>query len=321
MIVHSPGPCQRAQLKGSAYKRPTPYNRAMTKRGWVLFIALGLLWGMPYLLIRIAVAAIDPLMIVVGRTLIGALLLLPIALHRGALVPALGKWRWLLAYTVIEINVPWWLLGHAETRLNSSTAGLLIAVVPLIAAVIVTRLGHERLEPRRVLGLGIGFAGVALLVGLDIQWSDMLAVGAVMIVALCYAVGPIIVDRKLQDVPAVGVVTASLIVATLLYAPFAPLFWPEHVPATAAWSVVGLGVLCTASAFLVFFALIAEVGAARTTVITYVNPAVALVLGAIVLSEPVTLGMALGFPLVIVGSVLGTSRARAVGQTASVPDR
>lgn len=311
MIVHSPGPCQR----------PTPYNRAMTKRGWVLFIALGLLWGMPYLLIRIAVAAIDPLMIVVGRTLIGALLLLPIALHRGALLPALGKWRWLLAYTVIEINVPWWLLGHAETRLNSSTAGLLIAVVPLIAALIVTRLGHERLEPRRVLGLGIGFAGVALLVGLDIQWSDMLAVGAVMIVALCYAVGPIIVDRKLQDVPAVGVVTASLIVATLLYAPFAPFFWPEHVPATAAWSVVGLGVLCTASAFLVFFALIAEVGAARTTVITYVNPAVALVLGAIVLSEPVTLGMALGFPLVIVGSVLGTSRARAIERTASVPDR
>jgi drug/metabolite transporter (DMT)-like permease len=217
----------------------------------------------------------------------------------------------LLAYTVIEINVPWLLLGHAETRLNSSTAGLLIAVVPLFAAVIVTRLGHERLEPRRLLGLGIGFAGVALLVGIDIQLSDLLAVAAIMVVAVCYAVGPIMVDRKLRDVPAVGVVTASLIVATVLYAPFAPFVWPGHVTAAAAWSVVGLGVLCTAAAFLVFFALIAEVGASRATVITYVNPAVALVLGAIVLSEPITPGMAIGFPLVIVGSLLGTSRSRA----------
>jgi drug/metabolite transporter (DMT)-like permease len=282
----------------------------MTKRGWILFIALGLLWGMPYLLIRIAVSAIDPLVVAGSRTLIGALLLLPVALQRNELAAGFRKWRWLLAYTLIEINVPWLLLGHAETRLNSSTAGLLIAVVPLLAGLFVTKLGHERLEPRRVLGLGIGFAGVALLVGLDIQFSDLTAVAAIMVVALCYAVGPIIVDRKLRDVPAIGVVTASLIVATLVYAPFVPVLWPGHVPASAAWSVVGLGVLCTAAAFLVFFALIAEVGAARATVITYVNPAVAIVLGAVVLSEPLTLGMAIGFPLVIVGSVLGTSRAR-----------
>jgi drug/metabolite transporter (DMT)-like permease len=282
----------------------------MTKRGWILFIALGMLWGMPYLLIRIAVGAIDPLVVAGSRTLIGALLLLPVALRRNELAGGVRKWRWLLAYTLIEINVPWLLLGHAETRLNSSTAGLLIAVVPLFAALIVTKLGHEQLEPRRVLGLGIGFAGVALLVGIDIQFSDLMAVAAIMVVALCYAVGPIIIDRKLRDVPAIGVVTASLIVATLAYAPFAPFLWPEHVPASAAWSVIGLGVLCTAAAFLVFFALIAEVGAARATVITYVNPAVAIVLGALVLSEPLTLGMALGFPLVIVGSVLGTSRAR-----------
>jgi drug/metabolite transporter (DMT)-like permease len=286
----------------------------MTKRGWMLFLALGLLWGMPYLLIRIAVDTIDPLVVAVSRTLIGALLLLPVALHRKELAAGFRKWRWLLAYTLIEISLPWLLLGHAETRLNSSTAGLLIAVVPLFAAVIVTKLGHERLEPRRALGLGIGFAGVALLVGLDVRLSDLLAVAAVMVVALCYAVGPIIVDRKLQDVPVIGVVTASLIVATLVYAPFAPMLWPDAVPAAAVWSVVGLGVLCTAAAFLVFFALIAEVGASRATVITYVNPAVAIVLGALVLSEPLTLGMALGFPLVIAGSVLGTSRTRKPAQ-------
>src|SRR3954463_14231259 len=147
----------------------------MTRRGWLLFLALGVVWGMPYLLIRIAVGSIDPLVVAGSRTLIGSLLLLPVALHRNALAPAFRNWKWLLAFTLIEISVPWVLLGHAETRLNSSTAGLLIAAVPLFAAIIVTRLGHEHLEPRRLLGLGLGFAGVALLVGLDIHFSDFLA--------------------------------------------------------------------------------------------------------------------------------------------------
>jgi len=282
----------------------------MSKRGWILFLSLGLLWGMPYLLIRIAVQEIDPLVVAGMRTLIGSMLLLPIALHRGALRAAFRQWKWLLAFTVIEMSVPWVLLGHAETRLNSSTAGLLIAVVPLFAALIVTRLGHERLEPRRVLGLVLGFAGVALLVGLDIHLTDLLAVAATIVVAVCYAIGPIIIDRKLSDVPAIGVITASLMLATLIYAPFAPFLWPAQFSASAAWSVLGLGVLCTAAAFLVFFALIAEVGPARATVITYVNPAVAIALGALVLHEPLTIGMAIGFPLVIAGSILGTMRVR-----------
>ena len=281
----------------------------MTRRGWLLFIALGVLWGMPYLLIRIAVETIDPLVVAGSRTLIGALLLLPVALHRNALAAAFRNWKWLLAFTLIEISVPWVLLGHAETRLNSSTAGILIAVVPLFAAIIVSRLGHEKLEGRRLLGLGVGFAGVALLVGLDIHFSDFLAVGATIIVSLCYAIGPIIIDRKLKGVPAIGVITASLILATLIYLPFAPFLLPEAFVAKAVFSVVGLGVLCTAGAFIVFFALIAEVGPARATVITYVNPAVAMILGAIVLSEPLTLGMAVGFPLVLIGSYLGTTRA------------
>jgi drug/metabolite transporter (DMT)-like permease len=289
---------------------PVAYNCAMSKRGWILFLSLGLLWGMPYLLIRIAVQEIDPLVMAGTRTLLGSLLLLPLALHRKALGAAFRQWKWLVAFTLIEISVPWLLLGHAETRLNSSTAGLLIAVVPLFAALIVTRLGHEKLEPRRIFGLALGFAGVALLVGLDIHFSDFLAVAATIVVALCYAIGPIIIDRKLKDVPAIGVITASLIVATLIYAPFAPFLWPAKVSATAAWSVVGLGVLCTAGAFMVFFALIAEVGPARATVITYVNPAVAIALGAIVLHEPLTMGMLFGFPLVIAGSFLGTMRAR-----------
>src|SRR4051812_46306172 len=223
----------------------------MSKRGWLLFLSLGLLWGMPYLLIRIAVGEIDPLVVAGSRTVLGSLLLLPLALHRNALAPAFRQWKWLLAFTLIEISVPWVLLGHAETRLNSSTAGLLIAVVPLFAALIVTMLGHERLEARRVFGLFLGFAGVALLVGLDIHLDDFIAVATTIVVALCYAIGPIIIDRKLRDVPAIGVITGSLILATLIYAPFAPFLWPESVTAPAVWSVVGLGVLCTAGAFLV----------------------------------------------------------------------
>ncbi len=288
----------------------------MSKRGWILFLSLGLLWGMPYLLIRIAVGEIDPLVVAGTRTLMGALLLLPVALHRKALAPAFRKWKWLLAFTLIEMSVPWLLLGHAEKHINSSTAGLLIAVVPLFAALIMAKLGHERLELRRLVGLCVGFAGVALLIGLDIDFSDYLAVGATVIVSLCYAIGPIIIDRKLNDVPAIGVITASLILATIIYAPFAPFLWPSQVSANAAWSVVGLGVLCTAAAFLVFFALIAEVGPSRATVITYVNPAVAIVLGALVLSEPLTLGMAIGFPLVILGSYLGTMRGSAAAHGA-----
>lgn len=281
----------------------------MSKRGWILFIVLGLLWGMPYLLIRIAVGSLDPLIVAGGRTLIAALLLVPVAMHRNALLPAFRMWKWLLAFTLIEISIPWLLLGHAETRLNSSTAGLLIAIVPLFAAIIVTRLGHEKLEPRRLFGLALGFAGVALLVGIDIQFSDWLAVAATIVVSLCYAIGPIIVDRKLQDVPAIGMIAASMVIATAIYLPFAPWLWPEQFTVEALASVAGLGLFCTVAAFLAFFALIAEVGPSRTTVITYVNPAVAIVLGALVLSEPLTHGMLVGFPLVILGSVLGTWRA------------
>ncbi|MGY0232269.1 DMT family transporter [Longispora urticae] len=282
----------------------------MTRRGWALFLALSVIWGVPYLLIRIAVVDIDPLVVAFGRTLIGAAVLLPIALYAKGMSSALKHWKWLLVYTLVEISGPWLLLGHAEKRLTSSTAGLLIAVVPLIAAVIVTRLGHDRFDTRRLVGLGIGFAGVAALVGLDIHFSDLTAVGAIMLTALGYAIGPIIVSRKLGDASPIGVVTGSLVIATVLYAPFAPFLWPERIPADAGWSVLGLALICTVAAFLVFFALIAEVGPARATVITYINPAVALLLGVIVLSEPLTAGMAIGFPLVILGSILGTARTR-----------
>ena len=280
----------------------------MSRRGWALFLALGFIWGMPYLLIRIAVAEIDPLVVAFGRTLIGAALLLPVALYRKALAPAFRPWLALVGFTLVEISGPWLLIGHAETRLNSSTTGLLVAMVPLFAAIVVRVLGHEQFAPRRIVGLAIGFAGVATLAGLDIHFDDYGALGALTLAAIGYGVGPVIVARKLGGAPPLGVITASLILATVIYAPFAPMLWPAHVSPGAAWSVVGLGVICTATAFVIFFALIADVGPARATVIAYVNPVVAMILGVLLLSEPLTLGMAIGFPLVIVGSILATSR-------------
>jgi drug/metabolite transporter (DMT)-like permease len=280
----------------------------MTKRGWALFVALGTIWGMPYLFIRIAVESIDPLMIAFGRTLIGALLLLPVAIRQGALAPAFRRWPALLAFTLVEISGPWLLIGHAETRINSSTTGLLISMVPLMAAIIAASLGHEKLESRRIIGLGLGFAGVATLVGLDVNLSDGAAVLAIVLSTLGYAVGPIIITRKLNEAPAIGVITASLILATILYAPFAAVPWPAHITGSALASVAALGVICTATAFIIFFALIKEAGPARATVIAYVNPLVAILLGVVFLKEPFTLGMAVGFPMVIVGSFLAASK-------------
>lgn len=291
----------------------------MTRKGWGLFLALSLIWGVPYLMIKVAVRDLDPLLVVFGRTLLGGLLLLPVALHRKAIGPVLRRWPWLLLYTVVEISIPWLLLGHAETVLTSSTAGLLLAVVPLLAALILTGLGQDRLDTRRVVGLLIGIAGVATLVGLDIRLDNMPAVLACLGTAVGYAFGPIIIDRKLSDLPPIGVVTASLMVATIGYAPFVPFLWPTHVSTESLLSVVGLAVVCTGIAFLVFFALIAEAGPARATVITYVNPAVALLLGVLVLSEPLTIGIAIGFPLVILGSILATGRNRAKADTELLP--
>jgi drug/metabolite transporter (DMT)-like permease len=281
----------------------------MTRRGWLLFLTLGVFWGIPYLFIRVAVTELDPVVVAFGRTALGALLLLPLAIRARALRPLLPYWRILLLYTAIEIIGPWVLLGHAETRLNSSTTGLLIAMVPMVAAIILTVTGHDRLDVRRVAGLVLGLAGVALLVGLDVEFDDLISIGQVMLVVLGYAIGPIIISRRLADLPSIGVVTGSLLIAAVAYTPFAIFLWPTHISPRAAGSIVVLAVVCTSAAFLVMFALVAEAGPARMTLITYVNPAVAILLGALVLNEPITVGLAIGFPLIIIGSILGTWRS------------
>jgi len=283
----------------------------MTRRGWLLFITLGVFWGMPYLFIRVAVTDFDPIVVAFGRTAIATLLLLPLALKARALKPLRPYWKILLLYTAVEIIGPWVLLGHAETRLNSSTTGLLIAMVPMVAAIILTVSGHDRLDFRRTAGLLLGLIGVGLLVGIDIKFDDLIAVGQIIMVVIGYAIGPIIVSRRLSHLPSIGVVTASLAFAAVAYLPFAIFLWPSEITARAAGSVVVLAVICTAAAFLVMFALIAEAGPARMTLITYINPVVAILLGALILDEPITVGLAIGFPLIIIGSILGTWRSAA----------
>jgi drug/metabolite transporter (DMT)-like permease len=284
----------------------------VSKRGWILFAAMGVIWGIPYLFIKVAVDEVAPATLVLARTSIAALLLMPIALARGQVRPLLPRWKPLALFAVVEICVPWLLLGYAEQQISSSLTGLLIAAVPLVGALL-ARYGPagDALDPRRVVGLLVGLAGVAALVGFEVQVDDVRAVLAIAVVAVAYAVGPLILSRHLADLPGTGVMALSLLLSAVIYLPAgiaqAPGHWPSGKVIAA---IVALAVVCTAIAFLVFFALIAEVGPARATVITYVNPAVALTLGVVVLDESFTIATAVGFGLILLGSVLATSRDR-----------
>jgi drug/metabolite transporter (DMT)-like permease len=283
----------------------------MSRRGWVLFGALSLIWGIPYLLIRIAVRDFSPPTLVFIRTGAAGLAFLPFLLRRDVLRSLWDHWRPLVAYTIVEVAVPWLLLSSAEQRLTSSLSGLLIATVPLIAILLSWATGHEgRLGWSRLSGLVLGFAGVAVIVGVDVHGPDVLSVVEVLGTAVCYATGPFIIARNLAGVSSSAVVGASLVLTAIGYAPIGLTHLPRHVTPEVVTSVAILVVVCTGIAFLIYFALIAEVGPARATVITYINPAVAVVLGVAILHEHFSLGLALGVPLVLVGSFLGTGGAR-----------
>jgi drug/metabolite transporter (DMT)-like permease len=282
----------------------------VTRSGWLLFAAMGLIWGIPYLLIKVAVAEISPAALVFVRTGLAALILVPLAARRGELKPLLPHWKAIVLYTLVEVTIPWFLLSDAERRLSSSLSGLLVASVPLIGMLLAQLTGAEdRLDPRRGLGMAIGFVGVAALLGLDLSIVESGAIAEVLGVTLCYAIGPMIIARRLSHVPAVGVVALSLVLTSAVYAPIAWLQRPAQLPSSNVLIAIAiLGVVCTALAFVLFFRLIAEIGPVRSQMITYVNPAVALVLGVTLLAEPFTLGDAIGFTLIVVGLLLVTRR-------------
>jgi drug/metabolite transporter (DMT)-like permease len=272
---------------------------------------MGVIWGIPYMLIKVAVEDYSPATIVLGRTLIAAAILVPIAAAKGYLRPLLPHWRPLLAFTAVEICGPWVLLGYAEQTLSSSLTGLLVAAVPLVGALLVWATGHEHVETRRFAGLLVGLAGVGVLVGFDVGTANLGAILAMAGVTVGYAVGPLILAKYLSHLPILGVVAASLGLAAVVYLPIGLAQWPEQTPSPqASLSVLGLAIICTGLAFLIFFALIAEVGPARATVITYINPAVAVTLGVVVLNEVLTATIAAGFVLILAGSILSTVRNR-----------
>jgi drug/metabolite transporter (DMT)-like permease len=284
----------------------------VTRRGIILFLILGIAWGVPYVLIKIADAELSPVMIVLSRSAIAAVILIPLAAGRGELRSVLAHWRPLLAYTLIELILPWFFLTTAEQRLPSSTAGLLLAAVPLVSVGVAILLRRsERFTAVNWIGILAGMAGVATLVGFDVAGSDLIAVGQIAVTVVGYATAPIIVAKWMGKVPGVGLAGLSLGITAIVYAPAVVLTgtWPTVMPSVAVLaSVLVLALVCSALAFVVLFALIAEIGPVRATAVTYVNPAVAIIAGVVLLGEKVTVWTIVGFALVIAGSWLVTRR-------------
>jgi len=297
----------------------------VSARAWLLYALMAVLWGIPYLFIKEAVDSYSPAAIVAGRTLLGAVILLPLALRRGALRPALKLWPWVLAFGAIEMAGPFFLLGHAEQTLPSGLTGLLVATVPLFAAGIALARGDRTmLSPVRAVGLLLGFGGVVTIVlgpGLAVAdpSSALTAMGEVLLVAFLYAIAPFIIATKLAHVPALGTITLALFAVGLAYLPLALLTQHEMPTVRSTVSLVALGILCTALAFLGFFALIGEVGPVRAPLFTYVNPLVAIALGVVLLGEPLSPGLLIGFPIVIAGCWLAATGGRLRAVSAAPP--
>ena len=285
--------------------------KPLTRRGAALFALMSVVWGVPYLLIKIAVRDLSPPAVVEARTAIGAAILLPLAARQGQLRSLVRVWKPFLAYTVAELAIPWLLLSDAERRLPSSFTGLLVATVPLFGVLLsfATR-AQDRLDRRGMLGLLVGLAGVALLLGFNVH-GNAFSVLEVIIVAVGYATGPLLAARYFRDLSSLALSAVSLALVALIYIPVLAARPPAHAPRGGAIAaVVVLGVVCTALAFVAFFELIKEVGSTRATVITYLNPAVAVVLGVALLGESFGFSTGAGFALILVGSWFST-RSRA----------
>jgi drug/metabolite transporter (DMT)-like permease len=280
----------------------------------LLFATLCVLWGVPYFFIKLALVDLSPFFVAWSRITLGALVLIPVAWRRQALRPALRRPWAILAFAVIELVVPFSLISIAEGSISSSMTGVLVATVPLTVVIIAPLFGvRETLGVRRMLGLLVGLAGVVVLLGFDsiagrAQW---LALAGLLIAVIGYAAGPLVVQRHLAGVDEIGAVAASLGVASVILVPFAAANAPHHLPsALSLFSIATLGLLSTASAMLLYFYVIHAAGAARASVVAYVSPAVAALLGVLVLHEHFGVGMAAGLTLILLGSALGSGGAR-----------
>jgi drug/metabolite transporter (DMT)-like permease len=283
----------------------------MTRRAWLAFAAMSLIWGVPYLFIKIAVdGGVTPLMVAWSRVTMAAIVLLALAWRAGTLSSLRGRGRWLAAYAIAEVSLPFPLIAAGEVHVASSLTAIIIAAVPLVGAVLAMRFDHsERPTAVRAFGLALGFGGVIVLVGVDVAGSakELLGAGAILLAACGYAVGPIVIKHRLAGLDARATMGASLAIASLVLAPGATLDRPSSTPTLGAvGAVVVLGLLCTALAFVIFTVLIREAGTSRATVITYVNPVVAVALGVSLLGERPGAGAVAGLLLILAGSWLST---------------
>ncbi len=266
------------------------------------------LWGIPYLLIRVAVRQLDPGVLVLARTGPASLLLVPVVTHQRGWSSLVKNLKWIVIFGVAEFGVHWYLMATSERHITSSLTSLIICAVPLFSVVMGRFTStHEPIGPRRMLGLIAGAAGVVLLVGLDLKGGSMTWIALMLIVCVGYSIGPIILATKLRDLSGPAVVCGATGVVALAWIPYDIAHWPTRVSAETWSSVSILSIFCTAGAFLVFFELIKEAGSSRSVVVVYSNTALAVILGIIGLHEPFTVGIALGFPLIVLGSYLATS--------------
>lgn len=284
----------------------------MTRKSWSLFIAVGILWGIPYLLIRVAVRDFSPAMVVFARVLIGALILVPIAIHQKSFGAALRGSKYIFLYAAVEIMGPWFLITKAEMKISSGLAGLLVATVPIWATIYASMMGDKTVWHRkRLMGLVVGFVGLIAVVGIESLSgkNSLWAIFSILVAAVGYALAPNMIMKKLPHVSGLAINALAMTMAAAVYAPFAILQWPTgHVSRDSLLSVIALGIFPTAMAFVVFFAVLKEVGPARASLVTYLNTAFAVVLGVLILSEPLTLGIVIGLPLVLIGSYLASRK-------------
>lgn len=276
---------------------------------------MAITWGVPYFFIKIAVEELSPASMVMARCAIASVILLPIALRNGSLKQAVGVFRWVLVFAVLEYIIPWYLLGTAEQELPSSVAGLLLATTPLFATVFGRVLGdRSATDWRRLVGLAIGFFGVTSLLGIDSFQGDLDWFSAILVLicAACYVLAPMAIFRNTQGINQMGIVALSMPITTLFWAPAGIAQWPATGVSTKVWlSLITLAVVCTWLAFHFYWQLAHAVGVVRASTLTYLNPPVAIGAGVLFLGESITPGMLLGFPLVLLGSYYASRAPRA----------
>ena len=290
----------------------------MSRRNLILFLLAGFLWGIPYLFIRVAVdpeTGFSPAIVVFIRVFIGALNLIPISIYDKSLFTAIKGWKYIAVYALFEMVIPWILIGTAEQSISSGLAGLLVASVPIFSTIISSMYGDKSVwHPRRLFGMAVGFLGVFLLVGIEsfTGSSDPIAIFMMLGASVGYAFAVIYITRKMPGVSGVAINAIAMAMTALFYSPALFMLWPDHkISLSATYSVIALGIFSTGIAFAVFFAVMAEIGPTRASLVTYMNTAFAVVLGVLILSEPLTTGIIVGLPLVLIGSYLASRKVNA----------